>query len=92
MTKQDLIDRLARENELSKTEAKMIVELTFQKMTHTLAQGDRVEIRGLGSFAVKNYKPYKGRNPKTGKRIKVPRKKLPFFKVGRELKSRVDLK
>ena len=90
MNKLDLIDRFAKENGLSKAEAKMIVELTFQKMTDTLAQGDRVEVRGLGSFAVREYDEYRGRNPKTGKRINVPRKKLPFFKLGRELKKRVD--
>jgi integration host factor subunit beta len=92
MNKLKLIDRFAKENGLTKPEAKKIIELTFQKMSEALADGDRVEIRGLGSFAIKNYKAYKGINPKTGEIIKVARKKLPFFKVGRELKSRVNFK
>ena len=64
----------------------------IQQMTDTLAKGDRVEIRGLCSFEVKKYRAYKGRDPRTGKRIEVPPKKLPFFKLGRELKSRVNSK
>jgi integration host factor subunit beta len=59
-------------------------------MSEALAQGDRVEIRGLCSFYVKKYKAYNGRNPKTGEKVKVASKKLPFFKVGKELKDRVD--
>jgi integration host factor subunit beta len=92
MNKQDLINHLAKENGLSKAEAQQIVTLVFQSMTGALAQGGRVEIRGFGSFTVKNYKAYKGRNPKTGEPTKVPRKKLPVFRVGRELKRRVDFK
>jgi integration host factor subunit beta len=93
MTKQDLIDRLARgKNELFKAESKKIVELTFQEMSDALADGDRIEIRGLGTFEVRNYLAYAGRNPKTGKRVEVKPKKLPFFKVGKELKERVDFK
>jgi integration host factor subunit beta len=90
MNKSELIERLAKENGLSKAEAKMTVDLTFQIMAETLAQGDRIEVRGLGSFEVREYDEYRGRNPKTGKRIEVKPKKLPFFKVGRELKKRVD--
>ncbi|MGA9178416.1 MAG: HU family DNA-binding protein [Desulfobacterales bacterium] len=61
------------------------------EMTNALAKGDRVEIRGLCSFYVKKYKPYTGRNPKTGKQVKIKPKKLPFFKCGTELRERVDL-
>ncbi len=78
MTKQDLIDRLAKENGLSKAEAKMSVDLTFQTMADTLAQGDRVEVRGLGTFTARGYDEYRGRNPKTGKRIKAPLKNYRF--------------
>ena len=60
-------------------------------MAEALAIGDRVEIRGLCSFFVKKYKAYTGRNPKTGEKVKIAPKKLPFFKVGKELKERVDL-
>ena len=92
MNKQELIDRLAKEQGLSKAEAKKVVDIIFQSITNTLSNGDRVEIRGFGSFAVKHYKAYEGRNPKTGEAVKVKRKKLPFFKVGKELKERVDFK
>ena len=69
MNKAELIERLAKENGLSKAEAKMSVDLTFQIMADALAQGDRIEVRGLGSFEVRKYRAYKGRNPKTGEII-----------------------
>jgi integration host factor subunit beta len=90
MNKIELIQALKESNHLSKTEAEKIVTLFFDKMSDALAQGDRVEIRGLCSFFVKKYGGYTGRNPKTGEKVKVARKKLPFFKVGKELKERVD--
>jgi len=62
----------------------------FSEMANALAKGDRVEIRGLCSFFVKEYKSYQGRNPKTGERVQVAPKRLPFFKIGKELKERVD--
>ena len=92
MNKKELIDRLAREKGIFRIEAQKVVNLAFQSMTDALAQGDRVEIRGLGAFRVKNYKAYEGRNPKTGAVIKIKSKKLPFFKVGKKLKERVDSK
>ena len=90
MNKQDLIDALRYEVDLKKTETDAIVRLFFNEMSDALAKGDRVEIRGLCSIFVKKYTGYTGRNPKTGKKIKVKTKKLPFFKCGRELKKRVD--
>ena len=90
MNKVDLIQSLKDTNNLSKSESEKIVTLFFDKMAEALAQGDRVEIRGLCSFFVKKYGGYTGRNPKTGEKVKVARKKLPFFKVGKELKERVD--
>ena len=90
MNKIELIQALKESNHLSKTEAEKIVTLFFDKISDALAQGDRVEIRGLCSFYVKKYGGYTGRNPKTGEKVKVARKKLPFFKVGKELKERVD--
>jgi integration host factor subunit beta len=66
------------------------VTLFFNEMADALARGDRVEIRGFCSFFVKNYKSYTGRNPKTGERVKIAPKRLPFFKPGKELKERVD--
>jgi integration host factor subunit beta len=81
---------LKNEAELTKSEAAAVVDLFFNEMANALAEGDRVEIRGLCSFYVKKYKAYAGRNPRTGKSVKVKPKKLPFFKCGKELKERVD--
>jgi len=90
MNKTDLIDTLRKETNLTKSKSEQVVELLFNKMTEALAAGDRVEIRGLCTIYVKEYKGYTGRNPKTGEPIEVPAKKLPFFKCGKELKDRVD--
>jgi integration host factor subunit beta len=90
MNKIDLIQALKDSNNLTRSEAEKIVTLFFDKIAEALSQGERVEIRGLCSFFVKKYSAYTGRNPKTGEKVKVARKKLPFFKVGKELKERVD--
>ena len=90
MNKLDLIESLKKEANLTKSEAAAVVRLFFDNMTDALANGDRVEIRGLCSFYVKEYKGYTGRNPKTGKQVQIKPKKLPFFKCGKELKERVD--
>ena len=90
MNKADLIEALAKENGLSKAQAKMAVDLFFDEMADALANGERVEIRGLCSIFVKEYKAYTGRNPKTKEAVSVAPKKLPFFKCGKELKERVD--
>ena len=90
MNKIELIQVLKDSNGLSKSEAEAVVNLFFIKMADALAQGERVEIRRLCSVFVKKYGGYTGRNPKTGELVKVARKKLPFFKVGKELKERVD--
>ncbi len=90
MNKLELVDALKEENGLNKSEAVAVVDVFFDEMTNALAKGDRVEIRGLCSFYVKKYKAYSGRNPKTGEKVKVKPKKLPFFKCGLELKERVD--
>ena len=91
MNKSDLMVVLSKDTGLSLTKAAEVVNLFFAEMTDALVKGDRVEIRGLGSFRVKRYKAYTGRNPKTGKLVKVKAKKLPFFKCGKELKERVDI-
>jgi integration host factor subunit beta len=90
MNKLELIDTLKKESGIAKTEATAVVELFFDSMSEALAKGDRVEIRGLCSFYVKEYKSYKGRNPSTGQSVQVAPKKLPFFKCGKDLKDRVD--
>ena len=91
MNKSDLVEALSKGEDLTKAKAEEVVDLVFGEMTNALVTGDRVEIRGLGSFKVKSYGKYTGRNPKTGKQIKVKPKKLPFFKCGKELKERVDI-
>ena len=90
MNKLDLIQVLKDSNHLSRSEAERIVALFFDKISAALEKGDRVEIRGLCSFSVKKYKAYTGRNPKTGEKVKIKPKKLPFFKAGKELKKRVN--
>ena len=90
MNRSDLINALKDKVALSRKDAGKVVDTFFDALKETLAKGERVEIRGFGSFSVKNYKPYTGRNPKTGEKVKIKPKKLPFFKVGKELKERVD--
>jgi integration host factor subunit beta len=90
MNKSELVEALAAENGLTYKKAEEIVNLIFDSMAETLSDGGRIEIRGFGSFVVKDYKSYLGRNPKTGEMIKVRPKRLPFFKVGKELRERVN--
>ena len=90
MNKLELIKNLKEECQITKKEAAAVVDLFFNEMANALAEGDRVEIRGLCSFFVKEYKSYQGRNPRTGEAVTVASKKLPFFKIGKELKDRVD--
>lgn len=90
MNKLELIAALKNEADLSKAEAAEVVQIFFDAMTDALARGERVEIRGLCSFFIKEYKSYTGRNPKTGEKVQIQPKKLPFFKCGKELKERVD--
>lgn len=90
MNRSDLINTLKESIEMSRKDAEVVVNTFFDSISEMLAQGERVEIRGFGSFTVKTYKPYLGRNPKSGTPIRVPAKKLPFFKVGKELRDLVD--
>jgi len=90
MNKLELIQALRDSQNLSKSEATKCLEIFFGEMAKALEKGDRVEIRGLCSLHVKTYKPYKGRNPRSGEKVVVKPKKLPFFKVGTNLKKRVD--
>ena len=91
MNRSDLINALKDEMDLTRKDAEQVVHTFFEIISEALKEGDRVEIRGFGSFKVNNYKSYTGRNPKTGEKIKVSPKKLPFFKVGKELKELVDI-
>ena len=90
MTKSELIELLARKANLTKKKAEELVNTIFDSFFMSMVKGDRIEIRGFGSWFVKSYKSYVGRNPKTGADVFVPEKKLPFFKVGKELKKRID--
>ena len=91
MNKSQLVEALAKAENLTIKTAEEVVNTVFKEMEKALIKGSRIEIRGLGSFKVKDYTSYNGRNPKTGKIIRVGSKKLPFFKVGRELKEMVDI-
>jgi len=90
MNKSDLIEVLAKRMNLTQKKSESVINHVFYEMTDALKKNDKIEIRGFGSFTVKHYKPYTGRTPKTGDTIQVKEKRLPFFKVGRELKKRVD--
>lgn len=92
MNKSDLIEALSTKLNLTEKKAIDVVNLIFKGFTDELKKNGRIEIRGFGSFVVKKYGSYTGRNPKTGTKIEVEPKKLPFFKVGKELKVRVDKK
>jgi integration host factor subunit beta len=90
MNKSELVDLLASRAELPQNKAEEVVNTIFDAMTRALVEGRRIEIRGFGSFVNKRYEPYVGRNPKTGDAIDVKAKVIPFFKVGKELKERVN--
>ena len=92
MTKSDLIDRIAEKLKLPRGKAEEVVNMVFESMENSLKQGERIEIRGFGSFEIRNYKAYEGRNPRTGNPVEVQPKRLPFFKVGKELKERIEAK
>lgn len=90
MTKSELIEAVARRSKLPKKRAEQVVNCIIQSLTDSLLREERIEIRGFGSFSIKHYKPYKGRNPKTGEAVRVRAKKSIHFKVGKELKERVN--
>ena len=90
MNKIDVIMALAEKKNLTEKKAAEIVDLMFKGFINEFKKGGRIEIRGFGAFTVREYKAYKGRNPKTGEHIEVKPKKAPFFKVGKELKKMVD--
>ena len=86
MNKSELIKTLAEQSDISMDEATLVVNTFFDCMKEALLQGDRVEIRGFGSFKIKEYGAYAGRNPRTGEKVEVQPKRLPFFRAGKELK------
>jgi len=90
MTKSDLIDHLCEAEKMPKGRAELLINAIFDCMEASLRRGERIEIRGFGSFEIRNYRAYEGRNPRTGSAVSVKPKRLPFFKVGKELKERVN--
>ena len=90
MTKADLIDEVSRLAELTRKDSEVIVETIFDSVVRSLRAGDKIEIRGFGSFRTRQRRPRVGRNPKTGERVEVPAKKIPFFKPSKELKDLVN--
>ena len=90
MTKADLIEEVSRAVEMSRKDSEVIVETVFDSIVKTLRSGDKIEIRGFGSFRTRERKSRVGRNPKTGARVEVPAKKIPFFKPSKELKDVVN--
>jgi len=93
MTKSELIDRLAAQfPQLVAKDAELAVKMILDAMAESLAKGERIEIRGFGSFGLNYRPPRTGRNPKSGERVQVPEKHFPHFKAGKELRERVDFK
>jgi integration host factor subunit beta len=90
MTKSELIEAITARGDITKSRAEQVVNCVFDTMTAALKRGEGIEIRGFGSFTVRPYKAYTGRNPRTGQSVSVPSKRLPFFKVGKELRETVD--
>jgi integration host factor subunit beta len=90
MTKADLVDGVSRAVEMSRKDSEVIVETVFESIVRALHQEDKIEIRGFGSFRTRQRKPRLGRNPKTGAQVKVPAKRVPYFKPSKELKDLVN--
>jgi len=90
MNKSGIIEALSERENLTEKKAREVIKLVFDGFTEELKKGGRIEIRGFGSFVVRDYDAYTGRNPKTGKSIPISPKKLPFFKIGKELRERIN--
>jgi len=90
MTKSDLAEKLAEKVDLNKQQAEEVINIFTSSIIEALAKGDKVEIRGFGSFRVRHRAAKEGRNPKTGEKVHVPNKKVPFFKTGKDFRELVD--
>ena len=90
MTKADLVDRVTSLGDLTRRDSEVIVDTLFDSVIHALKTGDKVEVRGFGSFRTRQRQPRVGRNPKTGARVEVPAKRIPYFKPSKELKDLVN--
>jgi integration host factor beta subunit len=92
MTKAELAEQVSEKISLTKKETEQIVSIIFGSITDALSKGDKVELRGFGSFRIRHRGSREGRNPKTGMKVKIPPKKVPFFKAGKELKEMINNK
>ena len=90
MTKSELIQLVAQRTGVTRAQAELVVKCVFASMAESLAAGEGVEVRGFGSFSVREYRPYRGVNPRTHQPVEVDAKRLPFFRVGKELRERVN--
>jgi integration host factor subunit beta len=90
MTKAELVEDVAKATELTKKESERLVELVFESIVETLNQGEKIELRGFGSFRVRERGARRGRNPKTGDPVNIPAKRVPYFKPGKELKELIN--
>ena len=90
MTKAELVEEIAKESDLTKKDAEVIVQTVLDSITDALQRGEGVELRGFGSFRIRSRSPRQGRNPKTGSNVSVPAKKVPHFKPGKELRDMVN--
>jgi integration host factor subunit beta len=90
MTKAELVEDVARAAELTKKDAERLVEIVFESIIETLNQGEKIELRGFGSFRVRERGARRGRNPKTGDPVNIPAKRVPYFKPGKELKELIN--
>ncbi len=90
MNKSALVIQVSEEVNLTKKKVGEVIDIIFETMSQALINGERIEIRGFGNFTVKTYGPYVGKNPKTGEKIRIDSRKLPFFKVGKDLREKVD--
>src|SRR3982750_1308070 len=90
MTKADLVEKVAREADMTKKDAEQLVEIIFDSITATLNKGEKIEVRGFGSFRVRERNSRKGRNPKTGDSVSIPAKRVAYFKPGKELKELIN--
>ena len=92
MTKAALVEEVARVAELTRKHSEVIVDAVFESIVNALQRGEKIELRGFGSFRLRRREPRKGRNPKTGDRVDVPSKRVPYFKPGKELKELINSK
>ena len=90
ITKKDIVEEISQRTGLTQVDTKVIVECFLDSIARALTEGNNIEIRGFGSFTVRKYKAYEGRNPRTGETVHVAEKRLPFFKVGKDLRERVN--